>query len=181
MKRFFITGTDTNIGKTYISRGLLKLFNLQGYLTIAIKPIASGCEIIQGELYNQDALTLQQAANILLPYNTVNPICFSPPVAPHLAAQQINQIITVSSIVKQCQSALSTVADVCLIEGVGGWSVPLNQNETTADLLNALAAKVILVVGMRLGCLNHALLILGIIHYNAQPESHLVLKSLFDQ
>ena len=158
MQRFFITGSDTNIGKTYITQGLLTLFNIKGYSTIGIKPVASGCESIEGKLYNQDALTLQKTASILLPYDKVNPICFLPPIAPHLGAQGLHQRLTVNAIVKQCQFALSTAADICLIEGIGGWAVPLNQHETTADLPKALASNVILVVGMRLGCLNHALL-----------------------
>lgn len=156
--RLFITGTDTDVGKTYVSCHLLKYFNQQGLKTIGMKPVASGCTLTQEGLRSEDALALQHHANIQLPYETVNPIAFQPPIAPHIAAEQNNFDLSVENIVKHCQPGLNTPADVHLLEGAGGWLVPLHKNKTLADLALALDAEIILVVGMRLGCINHALL-----------------------
>lgn len=158
-KRYFITGTDTEVGKTYVSCLLLKYFHHQKQLsTIAIKPIASGSDMTCDGLRNSDALALQHHASILLPYPDVNPFTFAPPIAPHVAAKLIQTELTVSGLLTACQPALTHPADIHLIEGVGGWQVPLNEHETMADLAGALQAKIILVVGIKLGCINHALL-----------------------
>lgn len=154
----FITGTDTGVGKTYISTRLLKHYNEQGLKTIGLKPVASGCELLNGKLYNDDALALQQAASIKLDYDWVNPFAFEPPIAPHIAAMQENKSITIASLSEKLAPALNTPADVRIIEGAGGWLLPLNERETMADFVAQENFAVILVVGMRLGCLNHALL-----------------------
>jgi dethiobiotin synthetase len=150
----FVTATDTEVGKTYISADLLKL----GNTTIGIKPVASGCELIQGKLYNEDALILQKAASHYLPYDVINPFAFLPPIAPNIAAQQKNISLSVKKLIEQTQEALSTPADLHIIEGFGGWHAPLNAQETMADYAVQINCEVILVVGIRLGCLNHAIL-----------------------
>lgn len=157
-KRFFITGTDTAVGKTYIARKLLTMFNQQGLSTVACKPVASDSAITVEGLRNEDALCLQQAASVKLPYHQVNPLAFKPPIAPHIAAQQIGEKLTVKKLISACQPALDYKADVLIVEGFGGWYAPLNGQETMADFVKALDLSVILVVAIRLGCLNHALL-----------------------
>ncbi len=157
-KKFFITGTDTGVGKTYMAAKLLADFNKQGLSTVACKPIASDSEMTKNGLRNSDALILQKAASIKLPYTEVNPITFAPPIAPHIAAAQVNQKLTVKKLITACQPALNYKSDVLIIEGVGGWYVPLNDKETMADFVKALDLSVILIVSIRLGCLNHALL-----------------------
>lgn len=154
-KRFFVTGTDTGVGKTFMSVRLLEAANRAGLKTIGIKPVASGCVLQQNRLVNDDALKLQAAASIKLPYEHINPFAFEPAIAPHLASPTP---LSVSCIVSALQPALSTPADWVLIEGAGGWLCPLNQHETLADVASALACEIILVVKMQLGCLNHALL-----------------------
>jgi dethiobiotin synthetase len=158
IRQFFITGTDTGIGKTYISVGLLKAFNHLGYTTLGIKPIASGCIRHANQLRNEDALALQQASSIKLDYNYINPFAFEPAIAPHIAAARSNAPLMKMDILEKTHYALNYPADVNIIEGVGGWYVPLNQHETMADWVISLKLPVILVVGIRLGCLNHTLL-----------------------
>jgi len=156
--KFFVTGTDTGIGKTYVTVGLLKAFQQHQQCAIGIKPVASGCAQVEDRLQNEDALALQQASSILLDYSIVNPIAFAPPIAPHIAAQQVNFHLTAHVIQQAIQPALAQPADVYIFEGAGGWLMPLNQQETWANFVSANSFKVIVVVGMRLGCLNHALL-----------------------
>ncbi len=158
-KSIFITGTDTDIGKTYVSCLVLKALNQQGYKTFAIKPIASGCdEDHQGRLRNQDALQLQAAASIKKNYEIVNPIAFKEPIAPHLAAQKAGLRLEHKMVKQTILDSLQPQADINLIEGVGGWAVPLNESELLADVIQDLNIPVILVVGIKLGCLNHAIL-----------------------
>lgn len=154
---YFVTGTDTGAGKTVISVALLQAFARKGKRVAGLKPVASGCELTREGLRNADALALQAAANVALPYDSINPYAFAPAIAPHLAAAQNNQSIEVRNI-KRIVDNVREQADILVIEGVGGWQVPLNDHETMADLATALALPVILVVGLRLGCLNHALL-----------------------
>lgn len=157
-KIYFITGTDTGIGKTYVTTQLLQQFNQQGLKTVGLKPVASGGIITASGLQNEDAIALQQHASIKLPYEIVNPILFQEPIAPHIAAKQENRSLNVELILKACEPGLTTHADIILIEGVGGWLTPLNEQETMADFVKALNIPVILVSGIRLGCLNHTLL-----------------------
>lgn len=154
---YFITGTDTGVGKTRISTALLSAFNTRGCSTAAMKPVATGCANTAQGLRNDDALALQQHASLQLSYEHVNPYAFAPAIAPHLAAEQAGQIIDLARI-KHGLDILSAQADVVIVEGVGGWSVPLNADASVADLASELGLPVILVVGLRLGCLNHALL-----------------------
>ncbi len=154
----FITATDTEVGKTYISAEILKSANANNLTTIGIKPVASGCELKQGKLYNEDALILQQASSHSLPYDVINPFAFLQPIAPHIAAQQQNISLSVTKLIDHTQEALAAPADLHVIEGFGGWHAPLNMQETMADYAVQLNCEVILVVGIRLGCLNHAIL-----------------------
>lgn len=160
MKRFtaFITGTDTEVGKTFITAGLLKAFEKQGYTTLGLKPVSAGCEVTEDGLRNEDALALQQAATEKVVYEVVNPVAYEPAIAPHIAAMEKGKLLTASSLEGFVRGALLKPAKVKLIEGAGGWFTPLNYRETLADLVKKLEVPVILVVGMRLGCLNHALL-----------------------
>lgn len=155
---FFITGTDTDAGKTTVAAALLQAARAQGLSTLAIKPVASGCERTAQGLRNSDALALAHASSIQLPYAQINPYVFAPAIAPHLAAQQAGVQLNAAQLAAACHSVLQQHADLCLIEGAGGWRVPISSTETLADLAKTLQLPVILVVGMRLGCINHALL-----------------------
>ena len=162
-KTFFITGTDTEVGKTFISRALLQAFNAKGLSTAAYKPVAAGCEQTSQGLRNEDALLLQAASSVTLSYQEVNPIALAEPVAPHLAAQQLKQQISLRDIAQGFVHLQNKQADVLLVEGAGGWRLPLGQAESgkqqfLSDFAIQHKLPVILVVGMRLGCLNHALL-----------------------
>lgn len=152
---FFITGTDTGIGKTWSTVALMQYFKNQGKTVIAMKPVASGCEEFAGQLRNEDALLLQQHASIALPYQDINPYAFALAVSPHIAAEQVNVDIEIENIVNKYQQ-VERRADVVLVEGVGGWLVPLNARQNVSDLARELDLPVIVVVGMRLGCINQA-------------------------
>ncbi len=154
---FFVTGTDTGVGKTAVSVALLTALGQTGYRTAALKPVASGCRETSDGLRNDDALALMSAATVALPYDTVNPYAFLPPIAPHLAARQVGQRIEIEAVVDACSHA-ADMADIVVVEGAGGWQVPLNEEQTMADLARALGLPVVPVVAIRVGCLNHALL-----------------------
>jgi len=152
---YFVTGTDTGIGKTYISLALIKYLQQQGQTVLGMKPVASGCERLEEGLRNEDALLLQAAASIKIAYESINPYAFELAVSPHIAAAQAGEEIKIQTIVKQYKD-LSAMTDTVIVEGVGGWLVPLNQEQTVADLAVQLNLPVIVVVGMRLGCINQA-------------------------
>lgn len=154
---FFITGTDTGVGKTWATLCLMKMLQEQGLKVAAMKPVATGAVFYEGRWMNEDALALQRAASIALSYDAVNPYLFVPPVSPHIAAELAGRPIELTPIVRIFQE-LQERTDCVLVEGVGGWKAPLNPREKVADLAEALGLPVILVVGLRLGCLNHALL-----------------------
>ena len=162
-KGFFITGTDTGIGKTHFSIALVHALREQGKTVAVMKPIASGGNYDSGELRNEDAQLLLGACGLDIPYELVNPYIFEAPVAPHIAAAENDVQISIPYIVDAYQQLIEH-ADVVVVEGVGGWYVPLNvgeaatQHSTLEDLAKQLKLPVIMVVGMRLGCLNHALL-----------------------
>ncbi|AZC21172.1 dethiobiotin synthase [Pseudomonas sp. CMR5c] len=155
---YFITGTDTEVGKTTIAAGLLHAARLAGLSTAAGKPVASGCELTAKGLRNADALALQAQASLPLSYEEVNPLAFEPAIAPHLAAREAGVALTVQSLLLPMRHVLAKGADFTLIEGAGGWRVPLAGQDNLSDLAMALGLPVILVVGVRLGCINHALL-----------------------
>jgi dethiobiotin synthetase len=167
-KTFFVTGTDTDVGKTQITAGLLHLANTQGLSTIGLKPVAAGCEKTEQGLRNQDALLLQAISSVKLPYEQINPITLIEPVSPHIAAQKEKRLLSADRLSGFCRSSFR-MADFTLIEGAGGWRVPINPSETMADLVRVLQVPVILVVGMRLGCLNHALLTIEAIRQDGLP------------
>ena len=152
----FVAGTDTGVGKTRVSVALLLKLAELGYRTAALKPVAAGVE--PGDAGNEDALLLQAAATEALPYRSVNPVLLDAAVAPHIAAAQQGMALSVDDCMAGCNAALAAPADWLVVEGAGGWWVPLNARESMADIARRLDAGVILVVGMRLGCLNHALL-----------------------
>lgn len=154
-QQFFITGTDTEIGKTWCSVTLMHYFQGQGRSAIGMKPVASGCQWVDGQLKNEDALMLQEHASVHVPYPLVNPYAFEQPVSPHIASIKAGQSIELSFI-KQGLDAIKNRADVVIVEGVGGWMAPLNTTEDVSDLALALQIPIILVVGIRLGCINHA-------------------------
>lgn len=154
---FFITGTDTGVGKTWFTLALMRAFQNCGLVTGGMKPVASGCEETPAGLRNADALLIQGEASIMSEYATINPYAFKPPIAPHIAAARAGVTIELDRIAGACR-ALAGQHDVVIVEGVGGWRVPLNSHQTLADLVRALSLPVIMVVGLRLGCINHALL-----------------------
>ena len=166
MKRWFVTGTDTEIGKTYVASALISLLVADGYRVAGMKPVASGCEKTESGLRNDDALRLIAASNVNLPYDVVNPCCFEPAIAPHIAAREAGQVIDIDRISKLAQSI---EADYLVIEGVGGWCVPLGETSMLTELATATADEVIVVVGMRLGCINHALLTAAQIQRDGMP------------
>lgn len=151
---FFVTGTDTGVGKTLVSCALLRGYAAAGARVIGMKPVAAGCA--EGEIH-EDVRQLRAASNVAATLGQVNPYCFVPAVAPHLAAQHVGVIIRFERIV-QSYRELAALADQVIVEGAGGFVVPLNDKQTSADLAVELGLPIILVVGMRLGCLNHAML-----------------------
>jgi dethiobiotin synthetase len=151
---YFVAGTDTNVGKTLIACALLHGFAAQGKRVVGMKPIAAGCNT---DGHNEDVLQLRAAGNVAVGYGQINPYFFLPAIAPHLAAQHAAVIIQFSRIAVPYHE-LAAQADVVIVEGAGGLLVPLNEQQDSADLVQELGLPVILVVGMRLGCLNHALL-----------------------
>lgn len=156
MTAIFITGTDTEVGKTYVTVKLIESANQQGFTTFGIKPIASGALLnSEGKLRNDDALRLQAAASVKKPYPTVNPFCFSEPIAPHLAAKSK---LDPENIKQHILSSIQPQADFNFIEGAGGWALPLGNKYLLSEIIVELNIPVILVIGMRLGCLNHAIL-----------------------
>lgn len=157
-QRFFVTGTDTDAGKTLISCALLARFSSQGKKTLGLKPVSAGCERFEGELRNSDALSLMAHSTIELSYSQVNPYAFEAPIAPHIASADAGVRMTADKLQAYINGALMRSYDVALIEGAGGWRVPINDRESLATLAVKLGYPVVLVVGMKLGCLNHALL-----------------------
>lgn len=151
---YFVTGTDTGVGKTLISCALLHAFAAQGKRVVGMKPIAAGCDA-QGQY--EDVLQLRAASNVAASYGQINPYCFVPAVAPHIAAHHAGVEIQFTRIMTAYRE-LAAQAQVVIVEGAGGVLVPLNKTHDVADLALELDVPVILVVGMRLGCLNHALL-----------------------
>ncbi|WP_024645772.1 dethiobiotin synthase [Pseudomonas syringae] len=155
---YFITGTDTDAGKTTVAAGLLHAARLAGLSTAAGKPVASGCVMTAQGLRNADALALQAECSVELDYDEVNPLALEPAIAPHLAAREAGVALTVESLLHPMRHILDKQADFTLIEGAGGWRVPLAGQGNLSDLAIALKLPVILVVGVRLGCINHAVL-----------------------
>ena len=153
----YVTGTDTGIGKTLASCALLHALQGHGLRVAGMKPVASGCEMIDGEWKNADALALQAAGERGIAYADINPFALEHPLAPELAARDAGIDVTLPAILA-AHARLAERADALIIEGVGGWAAPLSASLMQADLVRTLRIPVLLVVGLRLGCLNHALL-----------------------
>jgi len=155
-RSFFVTGTDTGVGKTRVAASLLAAARAQGCSTAAMKPVASGCDEINGALRNDDALLLQQYCSPALAYEQINPIALRAAIAPHLAAAAEGRQLSVQRLVGFARAILMGRAALTIVEGAGGWRVPLNGREFLSDLPRELNMPVILVVGVKLGCINHA-------------------------
>lgn len=153
----FVTGTSTGVGKTVVTAGLLRLLGRRGVRAVGLKPVASGSERQGpgGLLCNSDALELQAAAPVRLPYEAVNPWCFAPAIAPHLAAREAGRPILLPDMT-DWYGRVTADTDVALVEGAGGWRVPSHPGGFLSDFPESLGLDVILVVGLTLGCLNHA-------------------------
>ncbi|MFQ6332510.1 dethiobiotin synthase [Methylophilus sp. 3sh_L] len=154
---FFVTGTDTGVGKTTVTVRLMQQLIAQGKTVIGMKPVASGCEWLEGRWQNEDVRLLTAASNVTAPPELINPYCFNPAIAPHIAAAQAGVEIQLE-VIHTAYTQLTSMADVVIVEGAGGLLVPLNRTHSIADLIQALQLPALMVVGMRLGCINHALL-----------------------
>ncbi|MCL1049234.1 dethiobiotin synthase [Shewanella abyssi] len=152
---YFVTGTDTDCGKTLVSSALLTAVKGE---TVGFKPVASGCEQTEQGLRNSDALALMAASSIKLPYEDINPFAFLAAIAPHIAASEQNISLSPKKIQAQLNMVQYLGADFALVEGAGGWRLPLGDGHFMSEVVQAMQLPVILVVGMKLGCLNHALL-----------------------
>lgn len=158
MKAYFVTGTDTGIGKTAIACGLLAAARLRGATTLGLKPVASGCEPTPDGLQNADALQLRAESTVVLSYPEINPVALELPLSPHLAARAAGRRLSLMQLTGHVRAGLMHRPDLALVEGAGGWRVPLNDREMLSALPRELRLPVILVVGVRLGCINHAIL-----------------------
>jgi dethiobiotin synthetase len=166
-KGIFVTGTDTGVGKTVVAAGLVRLLARQGRRVIGLKPVASGAERTPEGLRNPDALALAAEGTIRVPYALTNPYCFEPPIAPHLAAVEAGVEVPLDDLIRWYGQAAAD-AEVAIVEGAGGWRVPLHPDGFLSDLPESLGLGVIVVVGLRLGCLNHARLTLEAIEHTGR-------------
>ena len=163
---YFITGTDTNAGKTWATIALMRYFKQQDKSVVGMKPVASGCSMQDGQLKNEDALLIQENASLKIDYGLINPYAYELPVSPHIAG--INNPVNLPKIAERFNT-LKALAEIVLVEGAGGWYAPLNDREDNSDLAKALALPVILVVAIRLGCINHAKLTWQAIQHSDIP------------
>ena len=157
MTNFFITGTDTGVGKTWFTVALMAALKRRGLNVMGMKPIATGAEKIKDRLVNEDAKLIMQNCSQTVSYDLINPFVFELPSAPHVAAKHEGVVIDLDQIIKNYH-LLKSMCDVLVVEGVGGWRVPVINERSLSDLVSKLDLSVILVVGMRLGCINHAIL-----------------------
>ena len=175
---YVITGTDTDCGKTYCTLQLMRERQALGQSVIGIKPVSSGCIITPDGLRNDDAVQLQHASSIALPYDVINPFAFKEPASPHISAALAGIELTVADIIRRLQPALNTACDVIFIEGAGGLMVPINDHELMIDLIKALDVPVIFVTLMKLGCLNHTLLSFEALKSRQIPIQHWIPNSI---
>lgn len=152
-KGYFITGTDTNVGKTSATIALMHYFQQQGKTVVGMKPVAAGCDVKEGQLKNADALLIQENASLQIDYQLVNPYAYQLPISPHLAG--LSNPVVLATVLEKF-AILKELAEIVLVEGAGGWHCPLNQHHDISDLAEALALPVIVVVAIKLGCINHA-------------------------
>ena len=155
MKHFYVTGTDTGIGKTIASTALLHALRSGGLRAVGMKPVASGCVWTDTGWHNEDALALLEASDPRPDYADLNPYALPSPLAPEIAAREAGVEIELGKIVSAFER-LQALADAVVVEGVGGWSAPLSATLDQVDVARSLRLPVVMVVGMRLGCLNHA-------------------------
>lgn len=156
MSVFFVTGTDTEVGKTFISQTIMHIYEQKRKTCVGYKPVASGSVITPEGLRNEDAVCLQNASTFTLKYDEVNPYAFEEAVAPHLAAQRARREICLKSIADGYEKLLRKQADLTVVEGAGGWRLPIGNRTFMSDFVRDYQIPVILVVGVRLGCINHA-------------------------
>jgi dethiobiotin synthetase len=154
---FFITGTDTGVGKTYVACQLIEQYVAQGYKVVGMKPVAAGEELVNGAWVNDDVLKLEAASNVKAPRALTNPYSFKEAIAPHIAAELAGVEIKLE-VLLHAFDELCKLADVVIVEGAGGFLVPINDKKTLADFVIKSNISVILVVGVKLGCINHTLL-----------------------
>ena len=174
----FVAGTDTGVGKSMVAAALLAAARTAGLSTCAMKPVASGCEFVDGALRNEDAVLLQQYCSVSLTYEQVNPVALSAAVAPHLAARMEGRQISLQRLTGFTRAVLSERAEFTVVEGAGGWRVPINEREYLSGLPQAFNLPVVLVVGIRLGCINHAVLTAEAILADGVPLSGWVANHL---
>jgi len=177
-KAYFVTGTDTGVGKTTVTCALLAAAKAKGLTTLALKPVASGCEETPEGLRNSDALALQAAMTAPLSYPEINPVALQAALSPHLAAAAAGRRLTLTQIAGFCRGGMMHKADLKLVEGAGGWRVPISDRELLSGLPKQLGLPVILVVGAKLGCLNHALLTFAAIRNDQLPVAGWVINRL---
>lgn len=158
MKKLFITATDTDAGKTHIARTLIHVLVKQGLTVSAFKPISAGCERVNDELINEDALLLSQQANSGQSIKQVNPIAYKEAIAPHIAAKLNNKVIHFSNLLEHFDELSQSQPDVIVTEGAGGWRLPLGNGKYLSEFAQVTDQQVIMIVNMKLGCLNHAVL-----------------------
>lgn len=154
---YFVTGTDTEVGKTWATLALMDAWKKRGKRVGGMKPVASGCEEMKDGLRNEDALLIQSHCSERFPYKLINPCAYLPPIAPHIAAERSGRPVDINAI-KSAYESLQQRSEVMVVEGIGGWRVPLGDKMSLVDIVRALRLPVLLVVGLRLGCINHALL-----------------------
>lgn len=154
---YFITATDTDAGKTVVSTALLSRWRQQGLSALGLKPVAAGAELTDSGLRNEDALALLAASSVEVDYEHVNPVCLAPPIAPHIALNKSGRALTLQDLTRALADTLASFpTDRVLVEGAGGWRVPLNDDEDLSALACTLKLAVILVVPLKLGCLSMA-------------------------
>ena len=158
MLKLFITATDTDAGKTYAAQAIVHALVDAGKKVAVYKPISAGCELIDNTLVNEDALLLLKQSNCQQTISQVNPIAFEQPIAPHIAASKLQQTISINDIERYYEDVINLAADVVICEGAGGWRLPLGQGKFLSEFAQTSEQNVILVVNMKLGCLNHAML-----------------------
>lgn len=173
----FVTGTDTGIGKTVVALGLMHALRASGREVLGMKPIATGCVATKEGLRSDDASALQAAGSRQVPYALVNPYSFAPAIAPQLAARAAAARIELR-VIEAAHSELARGTDAVIIEGIGGWRVPINEDQEIGDLAGALGYPLLLVVGLRLGCINHALLTVESIERRGTPLSGWVANQI---
>lgn len=176
---FFVTGTDTDVGKTLVTEALMQAVRDSGLYVAGYKPVASGCELIDGKLKNKDALILQEASSTDLLYQDHNPYAFAPAIAPHIAAAQAGVTISLDKLSEGLAEIKANEAEWIFVEGAGGWRLPINEQEYLSDWVKKEQLPVILVVGMRLGCINHALLTLEAIERDGLTIAGWVINQVY--